>query len=379
MQTKEDRALSKAKIQLMQLPNTVFYTTILLSLKYQWTDKIQTAATNGIELIINPIYFLGLTEAERVGLLVHEVSHVALNHMTRVGNRVHNIWNQAGDHIINLSMDDAKQYTLPKGALRDPRFHGMNTESVYKIIFNETDKTEYKNVIVPGGVDIIKPKNITQQAKIERTITSIILRADIQSRAAHGSPGTIAGEVAIELQKVVNPKLPWNIILQNYLTNFADEDYSWSKPDEFYLPEFYLPSAYSEHIENFAIAIDSSGSAIPTFNSVITEIATIQEVLKPKKITIIDFDTKVNNIQILTPDTDIFKDLKFTGQGGTQIKPVFKWAIENNPIVLLIFTDGEFNMPDEEYYPTCPIIWLINENPEFTVEIGEVIHYDIDT
>jgi hypothetical protein len=54
-----------------------------------------------------------------------------------------------------------------------------------------------------------------------------------------------------------------------------------------------------------------------------------------------------------------------------------KWATENHPEVMVIFTDGDFSHPPDDEYPSCPIVWLIHNNPDFTIDYGEVIHYDI--
>jgi predicted metal-dependent peptidase len=390
MKKPEDKALERAKIQLMQIPLTVFYTTVLFSLKQSWRDTLpngeplKTAATDGTKLIINSEFFLGLSEPMRIGLLVHELGHVILSHMTRQGNRHHQAWNAAGDHVINLSIIETGNYQLPAGALKDTRFRDMCTEQVYDILYEEAEKDESTGgpgadgIAIPGGPDIQFPEDSTEAEIMEKAVADIILKASIQAKAANQMPGELPGEVGIHLQNVLNPKLPWNVILQNYLTGFAKDDYSWKRPNRRYLPEYYLPSSYSEAVERIAVAVDSSGSVeMEEFSYFITEIDKMQELLKPEEILVIDFDTKIRNIQTLARDTDIFSELTFTGGGGTDVQEVFEWAIENDPVVLLIFTDGEFYMPETEYLPTCPIIWLIHSNPYFTSPIGEIIHYDI--
>ena len=69
------------------------------------------------------------------------------------------------------------------------------------------------------------------------------------------------------------------------------------------------------------------------------------------------------------------KDIKFTGGGGTHVKPIIEWLNQERPEVCLIFTDGCFRVPDLN--PEVPVIWLINNNDRFNCEYGEVIHYDI--
>ena len=169
----EDQALEKAKIQLMMMPNTIFYTTILFSLVQEWTD-IETAGTNGTNLVINPTWFLSLTEKARVGLLAHEILHVALSHMTRKGTKDSLIWNFAGDYVINLELSEAG-YELPKGGLLDKQYRDMSTEQVYNKIFEEAEKNPNgqfgaNGSGIPGGQDVLYPKDSKQLEVIEKAI-----------------------------------------------------------------------------------------------------------------------------------------------------------------------------------------------------------------
>ena len=377
----EDQALEKAKIQLMMMPNTIFYTTILFSLVQEWTD-IETAGTNGTNLVINPTWFLSLTEKARVGLLAHEILHVALSHMTRKGTKDSLIWNFAGDYVINLELSEAG-YELPKGGLLDKQYRDMSTEQVYNKIFEEAEKNPNgqfgaNGSGIPGGQDVLYPKDSKQLEVIEKAIADTVLRASIQAQTANERPGSVAGEIGIQLQKMINPKLPWNVILQNHMQNFLKDDFSWKRPNKRFTPDHYLPTAFSEAICNIAVAVDSSGSVTTDeFSYFIAEIATIQEQMKPEKITLIDFDTRIRSIQEITESTDCMSDLKFTGGGGTDVKDMFKWAKKNNPDVLLVFTDGEFNMPNKKHFPSCPTIWLIHDDPKWKSSFGEVVHYDM--
>jgi len=129
----------------------------------------------------------------------------------------------------------------------------------------------------------------------------------------------------------------------------------------------------------FALAVDSSGSVSrDEFAYFIAETAIIHETLKPELISVISFDTELSPIQEVTECTDILNDLEFNGGGGTNISPVLEWAIENEPEILVIFTDGDFRIPQNEAdYPTCPIIWLIHNNEYFKPPVGDVVHYEL--
>ena len=373
------KMLDKAKIHLMMLPETMFYTTILFSLKTLWTDILPTAAVDGTSLYINPDFFKKLTDKSRIGLLVHEVLHIALNHITRRGTKDHKIFNFAGDYVIN-NMLTAKGYELPVGALINSKYDNMNTEQVYNLLLKEAEKNPAQYVLIPGaGSDIMYPTTAAQNSAVEQEIADIVIRAAIQAKNAGQGAGSIPGEVLIQIDKITNPKLPWNIIFQNYMQSFLSNDYSWRKPNKRYMPDYYLPTAHSESLCNIVAAVDCSGSvADAEFSHFLGELRTIQETMKPEKITIIDFDNDINLVQEINENVAI-QDLKFTGRGGTEIQPILTWAKENQPALLIVFTDGFFfNKALKEEDPGMPVIWLIHNNPGFTCPLGEIIHYNLE-
>lgn len=375
-------ALKVSKITLMMQKNTSFYTTILFSLKQALVTTLPTAATDGRNLLINPTFFADLTPNERIGLLAHEVLHVALDHMHRRGDRDPKLWNIAADYVINLFLHNAK-YVLPKGGLLDQQYAGKSTEEVYNLLKKKSDK-EMQDILSkcsPGGMngnDVSYPEDAAPGSEVpQEEVTATILRATNQAKMVGQPPGSLPGEIEIELQRTLNPPLPWHVILQNYLTDFSKDDYSFRRPNRRFLPDYYLPMAHSEAIPNIAIAVDTSGSvSAHEFNTFITKIAEIQATMNPKKITVVAFDTKIKNVQELCEGSDPFKELKFIGRGGTAIGPVHEWAAENKPTLLIIFTDGEFPIV-KPINKSVPIFWLIHANPKWSCDHGRVVHYDI--
>jgi predicted metal-dependent peptidase len=374
--TKHDKMLEKAKIHLMMMPDTVFFTTILFSLETVWDDKIPTAGVDGKTLWINPDFFAKMPPDQRIGVLLHEVMHVALSHMTRRGERDHRIFNMAGDYIINNDLIKGK-YSLPPGCLHNEDYAEMNTEQVYVELLKKAKKLNMKGC--PGlGEDVRYTKDAAENSAVEQEVADIVMRAAAQAKALGSGIGNVPGEIMVQLDNVINPKLPWNVIFQNYMSKYAKDDFTWQKPNRRFLPEFYLPSAFSENMCSIAEAVDCSGSVSDQeFSYFINETRMIQETLKPEKITIIDFDTQINKVQEITQDTNILQELQFNGRGGTDIRPVLKWAKEHKPEVLIVFTDGEFRVPDKAVFPECDLIWLIHNNPDFIAPKGEVIHYNL--
>jgi len=379
-------ALKIAKICMMMQKDTAFYTAILFSLKQAITEEVPTAATDGKHLLINPAFFWDMPINERITLLAHEVLHVGLDHMHRIGKRdalvtsdrgqVMSLWNIAADYVINYLLVKAG-YKLPAGGLYDAQYAGMSTEQVYDLLYKKADKEQQKMAAQVGamGNDIIHPDPNTPGGGVtQEEVTEIILRATTQAKSMGGA---VPGEVGIHLQKTLNPPLPWNLILNNYLTEFAKDDYSFRRPNRRYLPDFYLPSAHSEAICNLAVCVDTSSSVSDDqFNDFITKIYEMQKMLQPQKISVMAFNTRFVSEQELKAGDDPFKKLVFKGKGGTRIAPVHEWLAKVKPTVALIFTDGGFQH-EAPVNPRIPLIWLIYDNPNWTSPYGRVINYDI--
>jgi len=361
-------ALSKAKIRLMTKPDSVFFTTICFSLKHLFDYSVPTAATNGKYIKFNPDFFMKLDEEERVFLILHEAMHCAYVHMVRRGARDHYLFNCACDYVINLQLVE-RGFRMPACGLLDHAYKGMGAEEVYEILIKNPPPP--KNEM---GGDI--EESCEEPVELEKEIKDILIRAAIQSKVASDKPGTIPGEIQIFLDRLLNPKMPWNRILQKYLQTFAKNDYSFRKPNRRYFPTHHLPSLYSETLMNIAIAIDTSGSVSDTdFLRFVTETNSILKMMKPEKITLVQFDTEIKSVDVIRNIHELMR-VKFTGRGGTYINPLLDWANENKPQLLLVFTDGGFYFYTTE--TKVKTLWLINDNPQFNAPFGKTIHYSME-
>lgn len=363
-------ALSKAKIHLMTKPDSVFFTTLCFSMQHVWTDRVPTAACDGKKIYWNPQFFMGLAnKEEQVFLMLHETMHAAYMHMdpVRTNGRCHDRWNIAADHVINLQLID-RGFKMPTGknaGMADAKFKGMSAEEVYKLLPDNPGKPSMSDLEAPEG-DIEQVRSDMQDA---------LVRASIQSKMAQDKPGTIPGEIEIFLNKLLNPKLPWFRILQKYLQNFAKNDYTFRIPNRRFFPKHHLPSLYSNTLIDLAIAVDTSGSVSDAdFLRFVSETHGILKMMKPSKITLIQFDTAIKSVNEVKSVQELMQ-VKFKGRGGTEIEPVINWANEKKPQLLLIFSDGQFRFYNHE--TKVNTLWLIHENPNFISPFGKVIHYTI--
>lgn len=373
------KQLNRAKIGLMQMPDSFFFATILFSMKFIWDDTQPTAWTTGLKLGFNPSWFMSLTPGARIFVLVHECCHVAYMHIARTGDRDRETYNHAADYVINLMLKD-RGFEMPPIGLIDERFRDMSTEQVYDILMQEkqSGKPPPSNPMPdlrdPGEGETNPSGKPMKVEDIKRALDDILIRAVTQSRMGGDKPGTVPGEIEMYLDKLLNPKLPWQTILRKYMTAKMKSGYSWMKPNRRFFPKHYLPSQWSEgRLESMQAWVDISASEDEDdFQRFISEVDGIVRRHKPPTIHLGQFDTKIKRIDSIRNIADMAK-LKFTGRGGTIITDVLDHIEKTKPTLALIFSDGGFSMDREK----CPvdIIWMIHDNENWTAPFGRVIHY----
>lgn len=367
-------ALNKAKIALMSRADSAFFTTLAFSLKHIFSDQVKTAATNGSQVLYNPEFFMSLNHDERIFLMLHEAMHCAYLHMERGKGYNQRKFNVAADHVINLQLKD-RGFRMPSMGLADDQYKGMSTEEVYKALPEGEGDDDAGDI--PGfGNDLEKPgEGSPSGEQLESDIQDILVRAALQSKLSGDSAGTVPGDIEIFLDRLLNPKLPWNRILQKYLHSYNKNDYTFRKPNKRFFPRHYLPSLYSNTLMNIAVAVDTSGSVSDAeFNRFVSETHSILKMMKPEKITILQFDTELKSVTDVRNVNDLM-NVHFTGRGGTAIEPVVEWIETNKPQLTLIFTDGYFRFQGPE--TKRDIVWLVHDNPDFAAPFGKVITYEV--
>jgi predicted metal-dependent peptidase len=359
------KALNKAMIALMANPALSFFATVTLCLRHEWDDSISTACTNGKRIRYSPTFFLSLSLAVQLFVVVHETLHIAFGHMLRRGSRDPKIWNHACDYVINLIIQDAG-FEVWEHCLCDDRFRNMDVVQVYDLLLSGAIKVPANAI----SFDDLEDPEEGDIPEIEEEIARAILQGNIMAKSAGAK---IPAALAFMIESAIAPKLPWYRILHRHMTALAKSGYNYTRPNRRYAPDAFLPSNYSPGLCDISVFLDVSGSMTDEqCSNCLTEAWAILKKLRPKKITFGLFDDTVRSTHIVRsiPDT---KKIQFTGRGGTQIKPVMEWAKEHRPNALVVFTDGDFW--DRPFNPGVPVIWVIYDNPDFTAPFGKVIRY----
>lgn len=377
--TKLNKEMDRAKIGLLQVKGSAFLSTVLFSLKFSWDETIPTACTNGLNLKFSPDFFEKLTKEERIFVLAHEAWHVAFMHMSRLTKeREENfyVWNMATDHYINNMLIKAG-YKMVEGGLADPKYADQSVWSSDKIFDDLMKDPENKDKGNEGFDMSISDLSEEEKESISRKIEDVIIKASVQAKMAN-QYSSIPGEISTRLDELLNPKLPWNVILQKYMSAYAKEDYSYRRPNRRFLGgNVIMPSLYSNSLGHIACAVDTSCSVSDEqFNAFRTEMNTIKTKLNPELMTIVDFDTQIHKVYELKKQ-DRVDTIQFHGRGGTDLHCVFDHYNEpnNKPKVLIIFSDLECSEITEA--PDYDVIFIKLDGYGFNPTFGNTIDYDM--
>jgi len=376
------KKLSKIKIKLFLHQGAAFLASIMSQTKFIWDDSPQnpTAWTDGMTIGFNPTFWLKIPDEAKVTVLAHELWHIAYEHMLRRGNRDPEKWNIAGDHVINLMLEKSGyKFDGIQNCCKDRRYLNMSTDEIYALLpdppkipsggggFGSGGGSSNPSP-APLGSDLRDPpkdKEIEVMAKVVQAV---------QAARMGQQAGSIPGEIILEIEKFLNPKLPWRVLLRRFFTEQSREDYSWKRPNRRYSDE-YLPSLWAEDgLTTINYYLDISGSIsdedILRFNS---EVKHIKDEFNPQMLNLITFDTRIRDQYSFNENTP-FEKIIVTGRGGTDLDPVADHILKTKPSVAVIFSDLWVDpMPS---VGSIPVLWVVIGNPSATVPFGQMVHID---
>lgn len=395
-----DKELDKVKTRVFLSKNAGFLGPLMSSINFSWTADIKTACTNGISMYWNPHWFLKLPFETRVTVLLHELWHIALLHMLRCGSRDPKVWNWACDLVINNMLysqgytfdgtfpclnDDIKRWKHPQG--RSWGVHDLQAaaEEVYDAIYqmpsvsidgeflwgHEEMDPETKEM-VGDETDLVEPED--ESGLVEHSILSKVVGAAAAAELS-GNAGDIPGEIETTLKRFLQPKLPWNVLLNRFFESLGEFDYTWARPNRRY-SDIYLPSLQEDTgaLDHLMYFLDVSGSVsdgeVIRFNS---EVKYIKETYNPKRFTLVLFDTIIQKV-IEFYENDPFEEIVIVGRGGTSLVCVRDYMIEHKPTAAVIFSDLQCT-PMQPLPFEIPTIWVgVNARADSEVHFGKLIH-----
>jgi len=379
-------------------------------------DWCPTTATDARAFYYNPDYIAALSLDQTQFMLAHEALHCALSHFARRQHRVKHKWDLACDYAINpLLVDDG--LTPPPNAQVMPLYRGMTAEEIYPLL-DDNDDSETLDTHAydrddegqgrqgdldehdlqreqqsqgrgeqsdgergqsasaegdQGGGDA-GGQGEQQQARSEpghgeqppplTPDEQEMLQVQWQQRTAGAAQqamqaGKLGGELKRLIDHLLQPQLPWRMLLARYMNSLTREDYNWSRPSR-REGDYLMPSLRSHQLD-VVVALDTSGSIKDAeVQEFIDEIDALKAQVRAR-VTLLPCDAQLCDGAPFRfePWEQFCRPQHIAGGGGTSFRPVFQWVEQEGlrPDLLVYFTDADGEFPQRE--PTYPVIWLV--------------------
>jgi predicted metal-dependent peptidase len=353
----------------------------------------KTTGTDAKHLFYNPGYIDSLSPQQTQFMVAHEALHCGLSHFARRNHRNKVRWDLACDLAINpLLKEEGLQ--PPPGYLIIDDYQGLTAEEIYPLLdenpeSEQPDEHLYDKSESEGGSggsgggeqgerrqgkgggsrdrqerqqgreseDQGQPPPLTPD---ERETLNVQWQQRMAGAAQQAMQmGRLGGSLARMIDHLLQPQLPWRMVLARYLSNTARDDYTYMRPSR-REGEFILPSLRSQEID-LVVALDTSASIREQeFAEFIAEINAIKGQLRARiHLVACDSELSVDGPWVFEPWEDFQLPQQFTGGGGTWFKPVFDWVERKDvkPQALIYFTDAEGDFPPAP--PDYPVLWLI--------------------
>jgi predicted metal-dependent peptidase len=354
-------------------------------------------------LYYNPEFMLGLSAPEAMGVMAHEVMHVALKHMLRQP-KFDKLWNIAADLVINAvllksnlklpeggvfpSGDDSFEFQADEARCAKHVFPAWaswelkegsaapvvtianccarHMEEVHRL-FTAVCKTSGGGEGEGGGggqgeagkdagagsgppgkpIDSHEwnpPKTDAERARQERGVNMRVAQAvDAAKRK-----GSLPGGLDMVLTSLTEPKVRWQDVLRNYMSDALSDNQTWARPG---LSSFglgmYMPGKARDGGIECVIHVDTSGSCFAQAPEFLSE---AMGIVRDANATgwLIMCDAAVSGEWDLEGLDGGFGMPNPKGGGGTSHQPVVDWILERAPEckLLVTLTDGCSDIPE---------------------------------
>jgi len=361
------------------------------------TDWCPTTATDARGFYYNPEYIAALSIEQTQFMLAHEALHCALSHFARRQHRVRHKWDLACDYAINpLLIDDG--LTPPPNALQMPAYKGMTAEEIYPLIDdNDESETLDKHAYDQDNESRGSGSGMTEKDLDQRDRDQSNPEPGEEGRGQSASPepgggadrpqpltpdeqdtlavqwqqrmagaaqqamqaGKLGGELARMIDHLLQPQLPWRMLLARYMSAIARDDYSYMRPSR-REGDFILPTLRSHQLD-LVVAVDTSGSIKDEeLEEFINEIDALKGQVRAR-VALLPCDARLCEGApfVFEPWEELRRPQEIKGGGGTSFRPVFEWVERQGlrPDLLVYFTDAQGDFPAGE--PAYPVVWLV--------------------
>ena len=412
-----------------------FFAILLMYLKFVAVDNIRNISTNGRCIFFNADFVSKLYPNELDFILCHQVLHIANGDIWRgqawVGDDYHracDIYNndqlmKIGFRVGSFSHLGKLQYKIPMyseieiGDLNPLEIYNllpyklrMLDEKTQKRYMTDSDfYWDYKNSDRVDGVVVLDVPKMTKYVgeeerdsskqsaagakrgaaeaisegeELEDFWTNRIERAFTTTQGMGKQAGKIPAGIKRNIEKSKKRDVDWKTVLDEFVQEEIT-DYSFTPPDrrfsdgDFFIPDFnekdFMP-------KDILFMVDTSGSVeMEELSRVYGEICGAIEQFNGKLCGRLGFfDCNVTDPISFESVEDIDSIIPYGG-GGTSFEVIFEYVREHLnefcPAMIVIFTDGYADFPEESAAMHIPVLWLISNrdvNPPWG-KVGRVV------
>jgi predicted metal-dependent peptidase len=377
MSPSESTTLKKAFEEIIvNDPRCVGLARYIANVRIFWSYSIPTACAGHGFIFFNPDFYDSIPEQTRITVCVHEIWHLILKHLERGKTCDPRIHNKAADHVINNALEDDGFTFHGTDPCKDPKYKHKSTEQVYNEIYEAEKKSKKTPTLadLAGHIPAEVIEDLVEQvANAEgKTLEDQKKKADEDVERAGKQAGTQSGSQGIRLdvsnQKIMIKGATYHDIFKDYLTDpLSGGKRTFMRPNrrqhgmkgasaKLQLPGRFPKRGHVNRLTHLTYALDVSGSitakqATQFHNSV----RTIKELLNPKLLTVLFFDTRIKLERTFT-DKENYGNIQVSAGGGTDLKDVYKRTADLGSEALVIFTDLCVQIPPK---PEWDCIWIV--------------------
>jgi len=356
--------------------------------------------TGYFEMMYNPDFFEGLTDAQRSGVLIHEFYHLIFEHVTgrlpdelagvftNNGNvpkdkmQLFKLWNIATDLSINCLIGKDK---LPEMCCfpDEGPFEGLPAnktgEWYYEQLKQKADDDQNGGGEGEGGGQGFDPDNAGQfdshadwggescdeaTKEIAKERLKEAMKDAVNEAAKSNSWGTVSSSVRKEIIDKLSTKVDWRKVLR-WFVKCSQRSNKRSTPRRLNKRYAYIhPGRKVERVANIAISIDQSGSVsdemLAAFYSELNKLSEIAT------FTVIPFDTKVAEDKVYVWKKGEKRKKERVMWGGTDFNPPTDFVNKGKYDGHICLTDMCAPKPKSS---KCPRMWMTDSrngsNPYF--------------
>lgn len=370
-------------------------------------DWCPTTATDARTFYFNPDYIAALSLPQTQFVLAHEALHCALSHFARRQHRIKHKWDLACDFAINPLLVGDGLEPPPDSLLLDV-YRGMTAEEIYPLIEDndqsqtldqhaydadtegggsgdqpapphpQPSRSERGNdadgrgqghrpdgtawsragdAKTEGGAPADRPDALTPD---ERETLSVQWQQRLAGAAQQAlQAGKLSASLARLVDQLLQPQLPWRMLLARYFSLAARDDFSYMRPSR-REGAAILPSLRSSQV-SVVVAIDTSGSIQPEeMSEFFSEVDALKAQVRAR-VALLACDEHLAGGApwVFEPWEELRPPVAVGGGGGTDFRPVFDWVArqDHRPDLLIYFTDADGEFPTAE--PNYPVLWLV--------------------